>query len=318
MKLLRGLDKILSFENGTVATIGNFDGVHLGHQALLAALRKRADKVKLPMVVLLFEPQPNEYFHGLKAPARLTSLREKLDVLRLCQVDYVCCLKFNETLALMPAQDFAKHYFFSSLQVKYLLIGEDFHFGQGRRGDVQLLQEIGNKTGCFVQIFPNFSLENDRVSSTKIRDALAQGQLAQASEFLGRTFNLCGRVTKGEGRGRQWGIPTANLSMHRLILPLKGVFYVQVQRGKGEWLQGVANLGSRPTVDGRKNILEIHLFDFDENLYGEMLRVFFLHKLRDEVKFLSVDALIAQIYNDITAAKGLSGQFHVRGCKLNF
>jgi riboflavin kinase / FMN adenylyltransferase len=313
MKLLRGLDKILPFKNGTVATIGNFDGVHLGHQALLATLQRQADKLKLPMVVLLFEPQPNEYFHGQQAPARLASLREKLNVLKLCKVDYVCCLKFNTALSLMPARSFAMHYFFSSLQVKYLLIGEDFHFGQGRKGDVQLLSEIGNKSGCLVQTFPNFSIKNDRVSSTKIRDALAHGKLAQAAEFLGRTFSLCGRVIKGEGRGKQWGIPTANLNMQRLILPLKGVFYVKVQRAKGEWLEGVANLGSRPTVDGKKNSVEIHLLDFDERLYGEMLQVFFLHKLREEVKFLSVDALIAQIHHDIAAAKQLSGQFHVRG-----
>lgn len=303
MKLLRGLDKVPNFAHGAVATIGNFDGVHLGHQALLAALRAQADKENLPMVVLLFEPQPGEYFRGEQAPARLTSLREKLNILRLCKVDYVCCLKFNEVLAIMPAQSFAKHYFFSLLQVKYLLIGEDFRFGQGRNGDVQLLKEMGDKAGCTVQAFPDFSIDDNRVSSTKIRDALSQGHLKRASELLGRTFSLCGRVVKGDGRGRQWGIPTANLTMHRVSLPLKGVFCVQVRREKGKCLQGVANLGSRPTVDGTKNILEIHLLDFDESLYGEMLQVFFLHKLRDEVKFSSVDTLIAQIHADIAAAK---------------
>ena len=192
----------------------------------------------------------------------------------------------------MSAQAFAQHYFFSLRQVKYLLIGRDFRFGHERQGDATLLQELGQSADCSVQTFPDFTLGEERVSSTKIRDALLQGQLEQAAVLLGRTFSLCGRVIKGDGRGKQWGIPTANLGMHRLTLPLKGVFCVQVRRGSGELLQGVANIGSRPTVDGAKNILEIHLFDFSESLYGEMLQVFFLYKLRDEIKFSSVDALI--------------------------
>ncbi|CDZ78667.1 Riboflavin biosynthesis protein RibF [Legionella massiliensis] len=303
MKLLRGLHRIPDFTNGCVATIGNFDGVHLGHQALLKTLKKQADSLKLPLIVLLFEPQPAEYFRPKDAPARLTNLREKLTVLKQCQVDYVICLKFNKALALMSAQAFAEHYFFSLLNCKHILIGEDFRFGQGRFGDIHLLQELAAKQGCSIHAFPDFSIDNYRVSSTKIRDALSQGELERSADLLGRTFSLCGRVTRGDGRGREWGIPTANLSMHRIMLPLKGVFCVKVRRASGELIDGVANLGSRPTVDGTKNILEIHLFDFDESLYGEMLQVFFLHKLRDEVKFSSVDALIAQIHDDVAAAK---------------
>ncbi len=187
--------------------------------------------------------------------------------------------------------------------MKYLVIGRDFRFGHARQGDVALLEELGQRVGCLVQTFPDFTIEEERVSSTKIRHALLQGQLEQATVLLGRTFSLCGRVIKGDGRGKQWGIPTANLGMHRLTLPLKGVFCVQVCRSTGELLKGVANIGSRPTVDGTKNILEIHLFDFNESLYGEMLQVFFLHKLRDEIKFSSVDALIQQIQDDVVAAK---------------
>lgn len=314
MKLLRGLTKLPDFAKGSVATIGNFDGVHLGHQALLKVLREQANKLQVPLVVLLFEPQPAEFFRPEQAPARLTSLREKLAVLKQCKVDYVLCLKFNRNLALMSAQDFAQDYFFSLLKSKYILIGEDFHFGQGRMGNASLLQKLGIREGCVVQTFPDFSIENNRISSTKIRDALAQGKLEYASGLLGRSFSLCGRVIRGDGRGRQWGIPTANLSMHRLMLPLKGVFCVQLRRAQGEWIKGVANLGSRPTVDGTKNILEIHLFDFDADLYGEMLEVFFLHKLRDEVKFSSVDALIEQIHNDVAAAKA---EFHARRFILN-
>ncbi|WP_028389586.1 bifunctional riboflavin kinase/FAD synthetase [Legionella fairfieldensis] len=303
MKLLRGLERVSYFSQGCVATIGNFDGVHLGHQALLAALRAQADVMQLPLVVLLFEPQPAEYFRAQQAPARLSSLREKLDILKLCKVDFVYCLKFNETLALMSAQSFASHYFFSLLQVKYLLMGEDFRFGQGRLGDVGLLREMGKTCNWVVETFADFSPGDERISSTKIRQALSQGNLAYATELLGRPFSFCGRVIKGDGRGAQWGIPTANLNLRRSVLPLRGVFCVRVQRETGEYLNGVANLGSRPTVDGTKNVLEIHLIDFNTPLYGEMLKVFFLHKLRDEIKFCSIDNLIAQINADINAAQ---------------
>ncbi|KTD24806.1 riboflavin biosynthesis protein RibF (riboflavin kinase/FMN adenylyltransferase) [Legionella lansingensis] len=304
MKLLRGPNNHLL--KGTVATIGNFDGVHRGHQALLATLRAQADKMQLPLVVLLFEPQPGEYFYGQQAPARLTSLREKLAVLKQCHIDYVYCLKFNKALSLMTAENFAKHYFFDLLNVKYLLVGEDFRFGQQRTGDIHLIRNMAKDNDCTVEVFPNVSMGNERISSTKIREALAKGDLARASALLGRTYSLCGRVIKGDGRGKEWGIPTANLAMLRLSLPLRGVFCIRIKR-KGEWLKGVANLGSRPTVDGTKNILEVHLFDFDEDIYGEMLQVFFLHKLRDEIKFSSVESLIVQIHRDVTAAKA---QFH--------
>ncbi len=185
MKLLRGLAPVPYFAQGCVAAIGNFDGVHLGHQALLSSLRTEADKLKLPMAVLLFEPQPTEYFRGRLAPARLTSLREKLAVLKFCKIDYLCCLKFNRAFALLSAQDFAKQYFFSWLKLRYLLIGEDFRFGQGRLGDVELLQEMAGNSNCIVQTFPNFAINNHRVSSTNIREALLQGDLEACHSLIG-------------------------------------------------------------------------------------------------------------------------------------
>lgn len=188
------------------------------------------------------------------------------------------------------------------MKVKYLLVGEDFRFGRQRQGDIHLIEKVAKDYGAWIETFPDVSIEGERVSSTKIRTALANDDLAQVSLLLGRDYSLCGRVIRGDGRGRQWGIPTANLSTHRLALPLKGVFCIQVKR-KNVWLTGVANLGSRPTLDGTKNVLEVHLFDFDESLYGEILQVFFLHKLRDEIKFPSVDALIKQIHDDINAAR---------------
>lgn len=301
MKLLRGIQHFSFFEKGVVATIGNFDGVHLGHQNLLKTLRQKADEFNLPLVLILFEPQPREYFQKENAPARLSSLREKLDVFRSSCVDYVYCFKFNEQLAQTSAADFAR-YLFSMIQVKFLLVGEDFRFGNRREGDVSLLKKIGVEYNSIVSIYSNFCLNEDRISSTKIRTALQQGDLNTAAKYLGRHYSICGRVLHGDGRGRQWGIPTANIALHRYSLPLKGVFVVQVLIGS-EMQYGVANIGRRPTVDGSKNILEVHLFDFNESIYGELLQVFFLHKLRDEVKFTSVDALIAQIYLDINEAR---------------
>ncbi|WP_392536835.1 bifunctional riboflavin kinase/FAD synthetase [Legionella sp. 227] len=302
MKLLRGIQHFSAFDKGVVATIGNFDGVHLGHQNLLKTLRIKANHLKLPLVLILFEPQPREYFQQEKAPARLSSLREKLDVLRLCQIDYVYCIKFDNALAQTTATDFVRTYLFSILNVKHLLIGEDFRFGKNREGDVSLLMKLGAEQACDVSIYSNFCINEDRISSTRIRMALQHGDMNTAAKYLGRLYSICGRVLHGDGRGRQWGIPTANLALHRTALPLQGVFVVQV-RIASKIVYGVANVGRRPTVDGSKNILEVHLFDFEQSIYGELLQVFFLHKLRDEVKFTSVDALIAQIYDDIAAAK---------------
>lgn len=303
MKLLRGFHQISDLGVSTAATIGNFDGVHCGHLALLKKLRNQAERFNLPLLVMLFEPQPSEYFRGAEAPARLSSFREKLDILRQAGVDYVCCLKFNNHLASMRAFEFAERIIFSLLKAKYLLIGEDFHFGHERVGDIALLKDVGSKSGCDVDAFPDFFIDHQRVSSTRIRQALAAGDLEQAAHLLGRSYSMCGRVIRGDGRGRQWGIPTANLSLHRLTLPVKGVFAVRVFRQGKPALNGVANIGCRPTVDGSKNVLEVHLFDVNESLYGEMLQVNFLYKLRDEMKFASIDALITQIHNDVNLAK---------------
>ncbi|CEG56452.1 bifunctional riboflavin kinase/FAD synthetase [Legionella fallonii] len=302
MKLLRGVQHFAEFDKGVVATIGNFDGVHLGHQRLIRSLKDKANQMNLPCVLILFEPQPREYFQKERAPARLSSLREKLDILKQCRIDYVYCIKFDKAFAQTTASDFVQRYLFSVMKVKYLLVGRDFQFGKNREGDVALLQNFGMKHGCEVQTYQDYCIKEERVSSTKIRTSLQQGNIELAAEFLGRLYSICGRVIRGDGRGRQWGIPTANLSLHRISLPLQGVFVVEVHRGANV-VQGVANIGKRPTVDGTKNILEIHLFDFDDSIYGELLQVFFLHKLRDEVKFTSVDALITQIHNDIVAAK---------------
>ena len=303
MKLLRGTNNISELHSGTVATIGNFDGVHRGHQALLKSLRAQAERLQLPTLVVLFEPQPSEYFKGKNAPSRLDSLREKLQKLGRFGIDYVYCIKFDDALSAMSPLAFAQQYLFSRLQIKHLMIGKDFRFGHQRQGDALLLQEIGQSYDCMVDTFLDFSLDNERVSSTQIRVALKSGELDRAADLLGRSYSMCGRVVKGDGRGRQWGIPTANLDLHRPNLPLSGVYCVNIKRVNNEVVSGVANVGTRPTVDGSKNILEVHLLDFNKDIYGEMLEVNFLYKLRDEIKFSSVNNLLTQIYSDITTAR---------------
>lgn len=303
MKLLRGFQQLSDLRAGTAATIGNFDGVHCGHQALLKKLCLEAKRRNLPVLMLLFEPQPTEFFRGQQAPARLSSFREKLNVIRQFNVDYVYCLKFDNDLASMDATAFAQRIIFSLLRTKYLLIGEDFRFGHGRLGDVALLKKLCGHVSCDVESFNDFFIDNHRVSSTRIRQALQINDLDFAAKLLDRPYSICGRVVPGDGRGRQWGFPTANLNMQRGNLPMKGVFCVQVLRQNKSVAIGVANLGCRPTIGGEKIVLEVHLFNVDESLYGEMLQVCFLHKLRDEMKFTSVDNLITQIHQDIATAK---------------
>ncbi len=306
MKLLNGFRQTALLPQNMVATIGNFDGVHRGHQALLASLRSHAVRLQCPALVILFEPQPSEFFRRHQAPVRLMGLREKLHALSHLGVDYVCCLKFNETLSQMTASEFADHILFKSLHVKHLLVGSDFRFGRDRAGDVDLLRTFGRKHGAEVETFPDFLIGNERISSTSIRQALQKGDLEGAASSLGRPYGLCGRVIKGDGRGRQWGIPTVNIALRRAVLPLTGVFSVTVRRMDKSLYQGVANIGRRPTVGGSSQLsVEVHLFDFDEQIYGEMLDIQFIHKLRDEMKFDSVDALIHQIHQDIYSARSI-------------
>lgn len=303
MKLLIGNYPKDWFLLGSVTTIGNFDGVHKGHQALLHTLKQNAQALGLPLVVILFEPQPLEYFKGNQAQSRLQSLREKVDALKQCGVDYVYPLKFNDKLAQMSAQDFAQTYLFDRLNTRVLMVGNDFHFGYQRKGDVSLLKELCLEAQCQLTVFPNFCMGNGRISSTEIRHLLAKGMLREASLLLGKPYALCGRIVKGRGLGRQWGIPTANVKLNRTSVPIKGVFCTKVRINKGVFLQGVANLGLRPTVDGVTMVLEIHLFDFGADLYGQRVEVFFLHKIRDELKFPSIDDLIQQIRADIATSQ---------------
>lgn len=303
MKLLRAIHGASMPEQGTVATIGNFDGVHLGHQALLEALKAKGRRLNLPTLVVLFEPQPQEYFNQAQASARLTNFKEKWRQLSQRGIDYVGCLRFNKALASMPADVFAEKLIFSKFKTQSLLVGEDFRFGYKRAGDLALLNHLAAKNHCDVQVYSDVMLASARISSTRIRSLLDAGNMHDAAQLLGRAYSMYGRVIFGDGIGRTWGVPTANIQLKRLILPFTGVFCVHVRRENGKVYQGVANVGRRPTLDGLTNRLEVHLFDFDGSLYHEHLEVYFLHKLRGEVKFTSLDALISQIKTDILDAK---------------
>ena len=296
MKVKRGYSRIA---RPMAATIGNFDGVHLGHKAMLTQLITQANTRQLPVYVILFEPQPAEYFNREQAPARLSSLREKITELKRCGIQNVICLPFNEKLANMDAQEFVTDILFDRLNVRYLLVGEDFRYGHKRQGNYPLLFTEAKRFGAEVNCFPDFVESGQRVSSTRVRKALMEADFARAQSLLGHPYRLCGRVMHGAERGRKWGIPTANIALRRVNLVLHGVYHVLVHRTNNQCLPAIANIGTRPTVDGSQAYLEVHILDFDSSLYGEILQIEFLHKLREERKFSSVEALIEQIRCDI-------------------
>lgn len=303
MELIRGLHNLRPRHHGCVATIGNFDGVHLGHQAVLGQLAEKAEEMALPATVITFEPQPQEYFAPGNAKPRLTRLREKLMALRRYSVDRVLCLQFNGALATMSAAEFIDRILLQGLGVRYLVVGDDFRFGQQRAGDFAMLQQAGSEHGFQVVNMHTFDIEDQRVSSTRIREALAGGDLSMAEKLLGRPYRMSGRVAHGDKRGRTIGFPTANIHLHRKATPVEGVFAVEMFGIEGEPVAGVANVGTRPTVDGTRSLLEVHLFDFRKDIYGCHVHVNFVHKIRDERRFDSFEALKQQILKDAEDAR---------------
>lgn len=312
MEFIRGLHNLRPRHRECVATIGNFDGVHLGHQAVLGQVAEQAAALQVPTTVILFEPQPQEYFSPETAPPRLTRLREKLLALRRYSVDRVLCLPFDRRLALMSAADFIDRILVRGVRVRYLVVGDDFHFGKERLGNFSLLQAAGQTHGFSVVNMHTFSIDGERVSSTRVRAALASGDLHGAEKLLGRPYRMCGRVAHGDKRGRSIGFPTANIHLHRHATPVQGVYAVELFGIEGQPLAGVANVGTRPTVDGTRSLLEVHLFDFDLDIYGRYVHVDFLHKLRSEQRFESFDALKQQILRDAEQAREF---FRQRGMK---
>ena len=273
---------------------------------LLAHLNAKRDELAAPSVLITFEPLPREYFSGDVKPGRLTRFREKVTLLARTGIDRMICLPFNEQVSKISAESVIEDFLVGQLGVRYVVVGDDFRFGRGRAGDYAMLKRGGDRFGFEVSHIGTLTFDHERVSSTRIREALAAGDIRLAEKLLGHSFFIMGHVMYGRRLGRQLGTPTANIALHRYRAPVEGVFAVRVG-GLERPHQGVANIGVRPTVDGREPMLEVHLFDFSGDLYGRLLTVTFCHKIRAERRFDSLDELKTQIGRDIDAARAWFG-----------
>lgn len=301
-EFIRGLHRLEQRHYGCVATIGAFDGVHLGHQAILRQVIGKARELGVPSLVMVFEPQPHEYFSRERAPARLTRLREKVKALFTAGVDRVLCLQFNSALRSLSAHDFVGRVLVQGLGIKHLVVGDDFRFGCDRSGDYAMLQSAGTQYGFTVSDTATCEFDGERISSTRIRQLLEKDQFELVETLLGRPFGVAGRVVHGLRLGRNLGAPTANVGLGRYRSPVQGVYAVEIDVA-GCRYSGAANVGVRPTLGGgHKPLLEVHIFDFSDTIYGQCINVIFRKKLRNEEKFDSLEALAAQIKTDI--AKG--------------
>jgi len=311
MELIRGLHNLPTVSDaaqrrtlrGCVATIGNFDGVHLGHRAILEQLRTLSRAAGLPVTVVIFEPQPREYFAGDQAPPRLTRLRDKVALLKAQGADRILCLPFNDALRSLTARQFIERVLIEGLQVKHLVVGDDFRFGCDRSGDFTLLQAVGRERGFAVEHTRTFVLDDERVSSTRVRTLLASGNLFQAARLLGRPYGYQGRVVRDRQLGRTIGVPTANIPLTSRPLALRGVFACATRLPDGEWVASVANIGWRPTVGADRPMLEVHLLDREIDLYGQSLTVVPCARLRGETRFEEFSELVAQIHRDLDSAR---------------
>ena len=310
MQIIRGLHNCQKQHQNGVLTIGNFDGLHLGHQKMLEQLYAEATRLNTHRCLMTFEPLPREYFAKDNTVAsRLMNRSEKIRILNnfesSLRPEYLLFLNFNQALANMSATQFIETILIDLLRIKLVVVGDDFRFGCDRKGDFALLQKYGEKQHFSVINIESHCLENQRVSSSLIRDALSNNQLNSADHMLGRAYTICGHINHGDKRGRTIGFPTANIHLRRSETPLHGVYSVTMHSKKYGDIAGIANIGRRPTVDGKHVQLEVHLFDFDKSIYGERVCVSFQHKIRDEKKFNSLDDLKQQIQIDYAAAKKL-------------
>lgn len=302
MQLVRGIHNIQPKDHGCVLTIGNFDGVHKGHQRVVSALVARAKALNCVAAVLVFEPQPQELFAPDTAPARLCRLRDKYTLLENLGVERLICVNFTREFASQSAEQFIEQLLVKSLGIKHLIVGDDFHFGKNRAGNFAMLSEAGKKFGFGVSDTASCKMANCRVSSTAIRQALEQDNLVDVENMLGRPYSIIGKVFHGDKRGRQLGFPTANVLLKRRNSPLNGVFAVKVKTNNGTY-NGVANIGERPTVAGIRQQLEVHIFDFSDDIYGQCIEVIVKKKLRQVMKFDSLEALKVQISMDSEQAR---------------
>ena len=302
MEIIRGLHNVKERHRECVLTIGNFDGVHHGHQVLLSHLEAKKRELGVPSMLLTMEPAPREFFAGEAVPARLTRFREKVTLLKPLGLDRILCLPFNDEVASIPAEWVVDALLHEQLGAQYVVVGDDFRFGQGARGDYAMLEEAGRRHGFEVSHLGTLTFDHERVSSTRVRQALAQGNFELAEKLLGHPYFIMGRVVYGRQLGRTLGVPTANIQLQRYRAALEGVYAVKVSIA-GAVHGGTANIGVRPTVDGREPLLEVHIFDFDADIYGELISVEFRHKIRDEQQFDGLDALKAQIHYDLATSR---------------
>jgi len=302
MELIRGTQSSKQPLSGSVVTLGNFDGLHLGHHALIAELKRLAQQYHVSSVVISFEPQPKEFFVREQTVPRLMRWREKYLALMQEGIDYFYSLHFNSDIANFSAEDFVEKILVAQLNMRAVVVGYDFRFGKNRQGDFNLLSVLGKKFKFSVHQVPAVMVRNEPVSSTRVRAALQAGDLELVRELLGRNYTVCGKVIYGQQRGRDLGFPTANINMQRKVVPLSGVFVIRVKI-QDQIYSGVANVGSRPTFNGVGMLLEAHLFNFNRSIYGCNMEVEFLHKLRSEKKFENFEALRAQILQDAQDAK---------------
>jgi riboflavin kinase/FMN adenylyltransferase len=305
MELVRGLHNLRAQHRGCAVTIGNFDGVHLGHRATLERLREHARIVAQPATVLTFEPTPREFLSPARAPARLTRLREKLVLLEREGLDRCVVLRFDEHLQRVRAQDFIERLLVARLAARRIVVGHDFRFGYRGEADVEVLRTAAPTHGFEVDVIEPLMVDGVRASSTAVREALAAGDLARAARLLGRPYSMQGRVIAGERLGHKLGFPTANLRLHRRVAPLDGIFAVRVHCVASQPLPGVASLGTRPTVNGTEPLLEAHIFDFAGDLYRRHIEVEFVERLREERKFASLEAMVMQMHEDARRARNI-------------
>ena len=304
MQLIRGIHNIRPEHHGCVATIGNFDRVHLGHAEIIKRLRVLGQKHGVPSNVIVFEPQPAEHFAPDRAPARLSRLREKFHLLAERKVDRLLVLRFTPELASMTPQQFVGDVLVARLGIKALIIGDDFRFGRGRGGDFSVLHGLAEQHGFAIEQTNPFLFIGKRISSTYVRTLLNHGFFAEAKRMLGHPYFIEGRVVHGHKQGRAWGFPTLNLNLHRLKSPVHGIFAMRVH-GLGPVRKGVGYVGSRPTIDDPRFVLEVHVFDYEEDCYGRHVTVEFVDKIRDDMKFDSFALMAEQIKRDCEVARGI-------------
>jgi riboflavin kinase / FMN adenylyltransferase len=302
MELVRGLHNLSQRPEGCVLTVGNYDGVHLGHQQMIGVLKQRAAELRSTATVLVFEPSSKEFIDPEGAPARLTRWREKYLALAPLGVDRLVTLRFDETMRAMTPECFVD-LIVEGLGTRHIVVGDDFRYGCNAGGTIDSLRAAGEARGFGVEQIAPFVLDGVRVSSTAVRERLARSDFAGAQRLLGRPYRMLGRVVHGRELGRTLGFPTANLQLKRRRPPVTGVMAVRVFGIARNALSAVASLGTRPTVNGTDMLLEVYVFDFDEDLYGREIDVEFVAKLRDEVKFDSLDALIVQMKVDAAQAR---------------